>query len=394
MSKVKFVKDIFLNIISVALPIFILQLVSLPIIALSEGNYNYGLIITTFSLITVISFPLGNVLNNTRLLKNETYNKMKITGDFNFLLIISIVFGLILLLSSLFLMNFSFTNPDIVLLIFIVILFICKEYYIVDFRINLNYKKILINSIILSIGYLIGTLLYIYIKKWQIIYLTGFLFSLLYIFKNTDMYKESIKITQLFKKSFSTTLFLYISSLLKNIINHADKIIMLPLLGPGNVAIYYSASIIGKIFSMAITPANTVILSYVAKRESKNNKDIIYFLISSFAIGIVVYIIALLLSPYFLSIFYNEWATSSLKLVKYTTATAIITIMASLFHPYNLKFNSPKWQVYMSSIYLLIFFVLIYFLSQKYGLVGFCIAALISSTINFIMQILIYFKMN
>lgn len=75
MKNKKFLVDSLLNIISAALPLLILQLVSYPLIAKALGGEEYGLIITLISVFTVVSFPLGNVLNNIRLLKDNEYKE-------------------------------------------------------------------------------------------------------------------------------------------------------------------------------------------------------------------------------------------------------------------------------------------------------------------------------
>src|SRR5699024_655563 len=88
--------DILLNIIAVMLPISILQFISLQYIGKVLGSETNGEIVFIISVFTFISFPIGNVLNNVRLLNNEQYEKREITGDFNLLVLYSIIIGIIM----------------------------------------------------------------------------------------------------------------------------------------------------------------------------------------------------------------------------------------------------------------------------------------------------------
>lgn len=67
----------------------------------------------------------------------------------------------------------------------------------------------------------------------------------------------------------STTLF--IAGLISRLINYADKLLIYPVLGGEEVAVYYAASIIGKMISMLISPISNVVLSYLAKIEKKKD---------------------------------------------------------------------------------------------------------------------------
>src|SRR5699024_10949378 len=97
-----------------------------------------------------------------------------------------------------------------------------REYYVVSFRLKLNFKNILYNNVFLAIGYIIGTIIYILIGYWEVIYLLGFIFSIVFIIKKSKLLGESFKKTKLFKRTFTDATMLYLANILKNLINHAD----------------------------------------------------------------------------------------------------------------------------------------------------------------------------
>lgn len=390
MKKKKFLIDSLLNIISAALPLLVLQLISYPLIARVVGGEEYGLIITLISVITVVSFPLGNVLNNIRLLKDEEYKEANEEGDFNPLLLGSSFVSILLIIYISFYIDSSLEILDFILLSLITVASLWKEYLIVTFRLVLNYKGILLNNIFMSLGYLIGSGIFLYLGNWQIIYFTGLLFSLIYILRHTSLHKEKFRFSNLFKITASKGLALYIANLLKNVLSYADKLILLPLLGPVTVAIYYSSTILGKIISMMINPVNSVILSYLVKVDNISLKNVIKMFSVSTIIGVFGYILTIWISPYFLGFFYKDWAEESLELVYITTATAIVGVLSTVLQPFNLRFNKISWQIYLSGIHLVVYVALCYYFFQIAGLKGFTFGVLMSTVFKLIMQLSIF----
>lgn len=388
--KKKFIVDALLNIISTALPLLVLQIFAMPLIAKQEGPENYGLIVVIISILTLISFPLGNVLNNIRLLKNEKYSKVGINADFNPLLIGSSFFSIIIF-TAISLVFFEYQKTwNIILQVLIVLGLLLKDYWIVTYRIKLNFKGILFNNVFLSIGYLIGTGLYYIIGYWEVIYLLGLIMSLIYIMATSSIWKDPVKISKEFKNTFLDFLILYFSGIIKNLLTYADKILLLPLLGPGNVAIYYASSIVGKMLSMVFGPINSVILSYLTKIDRITNKVFLKGFLLTLIVTVIGYIFTVIASPFILFALYPDWAEESLKLIYVTTAATYITILSSLFHPFNLRYNKLKWQIYMSGSNIVLYIIVAIILTEQYGLMGFAVSVLISKIYIFVFQLLVF----
>lgn len=385
----KIYTDIMLNILSVIFPLIILQLITLPIIAKELHSEDFGEILFLISIFTLISFPIGNVINNVKLLTYVEYNKRKIQGDFG--LILTIFIGISVVFYYILATSFEFEAYHIYIIV-IIILSILKEYFIVAFRIKLDYKGILINNLLLGVGYLFGTYLFIQGLNWKFIYIIGLSFSLIYIFGKIGYRYESLNTTVFFKKTFKDTVVLYVSVILRNILTHADRILMLPILGPTNVAIYYVASTLGKLGSTVVNPISTVILSYLVRDDKRTsnkllNKVVIVSLLSAF-----FYFAILGITPFFLKIFYKELYESSLSLIPITTAIAIVNILSSLIHPYNLRYNKLYFQMIINSAYISVYIILVLVLTKKYLLMGFATGVLISSLFNLLLQVSVYLR--
>ena len=390
MNKRKIIIDSILSILASAIPIVVLQLIVLPIVGLRLGDTEYGTAVTLISMATLFSLPFGNVLNNIRLLMDVEYRDNNISGDFNILVFSSIVINAIIMIIGTIYYENGFSLISILLVVIFSGLNILREYLIVTFRIIINYKSILINNIILGIGYLFGLLVFSYLGYWQLIYVFGASFSLAYINKKSNLLKEGFVKTKLFKKTTYKSLVLFISIFMKSLLNYADKLLLFPLLGPTAVSVYYSATLMGKIISMAITPISGVMLSYLAKMSRFKMKDFILMVSLVSIVGFLGYFIILIVSEPILNLLYPHWADESLSLIHITTATAIVGVIISVIHPVILRFNHINWQLFINFINLVVYVVCVMIFYNLYGLIGFCMGMLIASLIKLLIMIFVF----
>ena len=161
MSK-KIINDMLLNLIAAAIPIAILQLVILPALSDRMGSNEYGLTITMLSVFNMIPGLLGNVLNNIRLLYENKYRENQYIGDFQIILLIMCVLNAVAMIVLTIYYEKDLKAIDLLLILLISFLWLLKEYYIVAFRIQINYKAIVLNNLIMVIGYGIGFVLYVW----------------------------------------------------------------------------------------------------------------------------------------------------------------------------------------------------------------------------------------
>lgn len=390
MNKRKILFDAMLNIIASAIPIVILQIIALPIIGLHLGDTKYGLAVTLISFATLFSLPFGNVLNNVRLLMDSQYKQNDIVGDFNVLLFVSIIINsIIMVVGTIYYVGYC-SPINILLMIVLSGLNLMREYLIVSFRITLDYKAILINNTILGIGYLAGLILFSIVGYWQLVFIAGAIVSLIYIIISSKLLNENFTKTKLFKETTYKSVILFLSTFMKSILNYADKLLLFPLLGPIAVSVYYSATLMGKIISMVITPISGVMLSYLARMDRMKMKSFFLFLIANIGIGIFGYIIILIISEPILKSLYPNWASESLKLIYITTATAMVGVICSVIHPIILRFNHINWQIFINAFNLIIYIICVFVSYNLYGLIGFCSGMLISSIIRLLTMISVF----
>src|SRR5699024_3132606 len=103
-----------------------------------------------------------------------------------------------------------------------------RFYLMVYFRYELNYFKILLTNIIISVGLLIGLGLNMLINIWPIIFLLGEGFGLLYLLKRTPILSESINIDSTYKKIKSDYSNLALSNGIVTSFNYLDRFFIVP----------------------------------------------------------------------------------------------------------------------------------------------------------------------
>lgn len=392
--KKKILNDFIYSIIASAFPILVLQFLVLPLTAIELTAGEYGLLIALISWVNMISLTLGNVLNNVRLVKNESYEQEGLSGDFNILLLLFLLINIlgvsigIVILSN----NINFLNQ--ILLILTSVFLLLKGYLVVELRLTLKFKLILYDGFIMVMGYILGFILFKLFDEWSLIYFTSSIMSLIYILYKTKLINEPFKKTIKFNSVRFETFILLASVLLNSATVYLDKVMLLPLLGGSAVTIYYIASIMGKTFSLILNPISNVILSYLSRMKSlKNNLFIAVFGVSSL-IGTLSYFIVIYVSEIVLYVIYPDYAAQALLYLPITVLTAIIIAIIGILNPILLKFRNMKWQLLINGIYLVSYIILSLVLLHYFDLLGFCYGLLIAAIIKLILTLIVYKMSN
>lgn len=393
--KKKILLNVVLNIIASFVPIFALQFIILPKVAISISAESYGQLITIVAFVNISASSFGIALNNSRLLHFKDYKDIRNNGDYNIILGIFLIGNTLLVLIGMFFLGQSLDFMDHFLINIFSVLMVLYTYGNVEFRINLNYKHIFLTGLILFSGYLIGYISFLITGYWPLIYVFGFGASIIYIYINTGILKERfIKRSPIFKSISIKTIFLLGSSFLVIIVTYIDKLIIYSVLGGYAVSIYYTATILGKTIALVIGPITSVMLSYFAQMRSFNTHLFKLLLGISFTLGLLGYISIMLISEPLLSLIYPQYMEESLRYISITSISIIITIISDIINTVMLKFRDLKWQIYINGIHMILFIILSFVLLDFYGLMGFCIGVMIASILKLLVMILLYYQQN
>lgn len=244
--------------------------------------------------------------------------------------------------------------------------------------------------IVTSLGYIIGLLLSNFFGNWILAFLTGELFSSIYLIMTTDFVREEISITSRFKNVSYDYAQLTISNISGNLLLYLDRLLINPILGSSQVAVYYAASIVGKMMGIIIQPLTGVFLSYIA-RSDKNSGWIhfkkTFFLSVISAIGI--YVITIVSAPFLIKLLYTDLYENAINIYKLANLGAIIQVCGNLLQPVLFKYCKLWWQNILQLVYAITYITLGIYLMNEQGLYGFAYAVIISNSIKYIMMVLI-----
>lgn len=391
-SNKKIIFDIVLNISAAALPVAILQLFIYPQLAKIIGGHEFGLMLTVYSIWFMLPNSLGNVLNNIKLLRFQEYQENKVEGDFPVLLRFSAYVGAVLVFVSIWLYYGSFSVIHVFLGTVIGCLILLKAYLEVWFRIELNYSYVLLNNIILSLGFLVGYILFCHTYIWEFIFLFGYLFCCVYCIVKTPLLHEPCRKTILYHAVKTDFFNLIIASVIGNLTSYADKLILYPLMGGLAVSVYYTASILGKITSMLTGPINGVVLSYITRWDKGKANIFSKVLAIGLIISIFGYLVALFLARPILGLLFPQWLEPVMEIIPLTTFTVMLGVLSTILQPFVLKYCNLRWQTVISAIGSIIYFSSALLFWKFAGLKGFCIGTIIGVFVKLLMMIIIYYR--
>lgn len=367
-----------INLVGTGLPLIALQLIVYPIVARTIDADAYGRMQSLISVIFLISGTIGGALSTTRLIHQYDYQERNSIGDFSILNIasVSIVAVATPIVISIYLGEIVIY--ELVLITLISILNYTELYFEVGLRLQLNYRKIFINKLIGAVGYLIGFFIFRVVLDWHYIFIIAYLLQTLYCMKSTNLIHEPLIRTNEFSDTARSYGSITLASAFNKSLTYFDKILLHPLMGGEAVSVYYAANIFGKLVLQVLEPITNVVLSYLSA-EKKVSRSVWGLTIP---IGVsfcaVMYVFCLLVSRFVLSILYPQFVDEAMKLIPISTLSLCVSSFVNIIHPLALKSIKTNRQIIISGAGLLCYVVLALTLYKPYGLMGCCIALLIS----------------
>ena len=392
MKNKKIYLDMFLNIFAAGVPIVVLQLIIYPMVSRRLEPETYGMMISIYAFIILVQDSFGKSINNIRLINSDEKENRK--GDYNIVLTVFIVLSIIITAIGLLYYN-SQAEIDSVssaLIIITSIFFMIDSYLIVYFRIRLNYTAILVNAVLMSAGFLVGYAIYLKTGKWIYIFFIGHLVCFVYLMKSTGLYREPFKKTSRYKSIIRDTTLLMFSMFLSQGMTQADKLLLYPLLGGATLSIYYTASLAGKVLSLATGPVNSVILSYIAGRDHLSRSLFKKYMLLSFVSCSLISIAILVLSRPVLGFLFPRYVDDAMAIIPYTTANIFFFVLAGMLTPIVMKYCDIYWQIIINGIGFALYVSLSIVFLKLFGIVGFCLGIGISHFTRLIIMIVVYLR--
>ncbi len=383
----KIIVDFFYSVVAYALPTIILQFLVQPMIASQTSADENGLFVTLFNAVKLTTGIFILPLANLRLLKKQECDTEKSVNSF-----FNLLFGAAIILTALVgsILNVAYRQPAVDfgaiarLLVFLILMGI-HDYYSISFRLVLSYKKIVVDNLLIVLGYGLGLFLFRHFGNWEIIFICGYLFGTVYVLLNSKIWRSLPK-----RKSGTGLVRQYselsASSVLSNTSTYCDRLIIYPVLGGYAVSVYNAAAIVSKAVSVISAPLRNVLLSYIVNRNSFTiSKARIRKFIPLTLLGILgVFLVFWGFSIVACNLLYPQYVASAKPYIPVIILAVILETVAGIMNIALLRFAKTRMQTIISGLKLGVYLVFVVILSVvfKLGLWGFCFAILVAAAVH------------
>lgn len=371
----------------------VLQFLVYPYFERSMGDDGFGVVQSIISLIAIVAGTCGYAVNCGRLLGREKGRTAN--GDYNTILAVLGFVGALIGIGYLAWLQKDLgrdlVSPlSVVLVAALMIATMLRYYSEVEYRLSCDFFRYMIYYLIISVGYVLGLLVYHFTGQWMITLLLGEIACVIYVCIHGRIYRKPIfRHTEALRPIVLSIGFVFASSLVDNLTLHADRIVLLAVTGDGTaVTTYYIASLVGKIISMLTLPINALLLSYLVRYGGVLTKRL-WLILSGAAtlFGLVGFLGCLIASPILVKILYpDNYATVSPYMVT-AILGQIFYFVSGMLMIILLRFKGERKQFLFNGIYAVEFFTCVIVGTVLNGLDGFVWAILIANALRFVMAL-------
>ncbi|WP_342610536.1 hypothetical protein [Staphylococcus hsinchuensis] len=394
----KFLKDIFLNILSQALFLAVQQIILFPIFESHLGQKEFGFFLLLYGIFNVFTVTIATSFTNLYQKKLNIYiDQSREVKTYYIFYKKMIVYCLLILLMVFVVLFFTkFNTLSYLLISILVILTTSRMFLIVWYRVHKNYIFILFINLILS-------LMYVLVLVINPLTISEILLSFIVIelLVNIIIYiLLKININRFFEYnmndfSYASLNFLMLSGFSASLMNYSDRFLINILLGASSVTVFYIATLPTKLMILPFNMMSTVILSYLAKSNNINKQikrklllllPIIFIIVSSLS-----YLIGLLI----IKLLYDEYYDNIQSIYFIVVFTFGLVCVDSIVRSFILKYYSIIKKSVLDISILLIFIVLSIFLVLiNHSLLSIALAQLVSMFLKVIIEIFILLKLE
>lgn len=335
----------------------IIQLFVNPYLTKQMGAAAFGVILSIQSVVSIMASSFGSGANYSHLVLSAKKQEPK--GDYNiFLAAVAVVS-----LGVTFVMLRVFNELTAVMYVSAAVLMIAnilRYYGDVNYKLALNYKGFLKYYLVISLGYLAGTLIYPFTHSWGIAIASGEILATVYLLCTKQLYKRPFFApSDKFGAVMKSVLELSFAYLISSIILNADRILVMLYIGPEEVTVFYTATLVGKVVAMLTSPLNGVIMGHLSKYEGNLSKKMMAGISGALlAAGLLVLLASVATSYIFVKIMYPDIYEAAKPLFLIANAGQIFYFISESLMVIVLRFMGEKLQIILNIIYAVMFFAL------------------------------------
>lgn len=371
-NKYKFLfSDMILNMVGFGIYVVSQKIILLPIIAKQVNDNVYTSLTLFMSILNIFCNVTGGELGNVRLIKNNDYKDKKVIGDFSrILLILSL---LIIVIGSPILIFLKYEYKYILFFILTILMANIRLYATNFYRLEKKFLKVIIQNLIYLIGIILGLFLFNYIHEIYIVLFIPELIAIMYALLNCDLIKMGFKKTTEIKSTIKKYIGLGTISLLNNIMNYCDSILIYPILGAQQVAVYYAVNSVSNITSLLTNPMSSVILSWISNaKDEKKNKIFKITLSINIPLIIIVTLITIPLTYLSMFVLYKQYLSGITILVILISISTAFGTAGAFTKTILIKYTKTANLVGIYIMYFIVLSILGIILSKIYSLIRIC----------------------
>ncbi|MBQ9305302.1 lipopolysaccharide biosynthesis protein [Butyrivibrio sp.] len=381
-------KDFIFSVLALVIYNGVLQLLIYPGLESRVGADAFGTVLYLISAVSIMGAGFGTAASYSRMVAKKV--RTESNGDYNlFLLIVAGISVLVSFVALMVLGNLEVSLYFQVLLLMIITVY--RYYADVEWRMTIRFKDYFIFFGMVSIGYVIGLLIYPVTKSWAATLFIGEALGILYTFFRGSIFRSPYtQLSDSFKDNMKSFWYISASNLLAALILHSDRILLRLVVGGREVTVFYAASLIGKIIAMLTTPLNGVIISYLTNYKIELDKKkfglisgvlLILTVVGALACTGVSYIFVKIMYPDIFQEATRYFFLANLGQILYFISGSLMVVIMS--------FSKEKMQLVINSVYGAGFCLIVIPMTMTLGINGIAYGLVIISFLRYLLAAII-----
>lgn len=360
----------------------VMQLLIYPRMTVFMGAESWGVVLTIISAASIVATSFGTGANYSRMVVST--RSSYVAGDYN-------IFLAWVALGSFavsFITMFVIRDVSVTAFIGILCLMIAmtlRYFSDVEYRLNVNYRGLMVYYFIITAGYIVGLALYPLLHSWALTLVLGELMGTLWVAARDSLYHRPLfRKSPQFRENIRSMLTLSGAYLLTNLVLFSDRILLLIFEGGTEVTVFYTATLVGKIVSILTAPLNGVITGHLAKYKGKITRKAIGKLAAALiVIGIAVTAASTLVSMVFVKVMYADLYDQASQYFLVANAGQIVYFISETFLVVLLRYTKENLQLKINSVYAVLFFAVGIPAVMFFGTMGLGVSILCVNAIRF-----------
>ncbi|MBE5953127.1 MAG: hypothetical protein E7257_03085 [Lachnospiraceae bacterium] len=383
-GKKRYLSDLIYSILGLVVMNGVIQMVLYPYLNKQMGEERFGDVLSLISIVAIMGTTFGTAANYSRVV-STTKRKVE-NGDYNIFLTIIAVLSVIVSLATMLIMK-DFTLWGYLGFSVLMIFTVLRYYADVEFRLNVNYKRFFIFYLFISIGYLLGVLVYPATKSWIVTMLLGEIISVVYVLAVGKIFRGSyVQKSEDFKENMKSVVLLSGTNLISALILNVDRLMLQYFEGGTAVTIFYTATLVGKIVALVSGPLNGVIIGHLAKyKGGLPAKKFVGICGGATLFGLIINVACVAVSYVFVKLMYPDVFDMAKPYFWIANAGQVFYFISGTLTVILLRFTDEKYQLYINIAYLLAFLIFAFPMVISWGIWGMAIALLIVNLLRIIL---------